>query len=96
MHHAELEFIGAIVLRPNLPSVQPAVYLIRNSCEDFMSGIPLLIKKSSSARKNIFESIDQLVFDDDLPTALFRDVSGYLLARTTRITEVNQETTDDI
>jgi hypothetical protein len=61
-----------------------------------MKSIPLLIRAAEPMRSQPAGAArDHLVLDDDLPAVLDRDASGYILARDTYVTEVDQETTDD-
>jgi len=60
-----------------------------------MKAIPLLVHRGELLQVHSRSMRDQAVLDDELPAALNRDVSGYILSRSTYVTEIKQETADD-
>lgn len=60
-----------------------------------MNIVPLLVNHATLVKSPTQESVDQYVFDDEMPAALDRNLSGYVLSRVSKITEVKQETHDD-
>lgn len=60
-----------------------------------MNAVPLLIKHAALVKPPTQESFDQYVLDDELPASVDRNLSGNVLSRVSKITEVNQETHDD-
>jgi hypothetical protein len=55
-------------------------------------GIQPLVLKGAQPYRAVF---DPSTLDEDLPTGVTKDVDGRIVARTTTVTKVAQETTDD-
>jgi hypothetical protein len=63
-----------------------------------MTTRPVVLQLCRSARMDrIFaeDNFDSLTNDDPLPLVLNRDSAGFAIMRSTRLTEVHQETNDD-
>ncbi|MDP3607794.1 MAG: hypothetical protein Q8R74_01820 [Methylophilus sp.] len=63
-----------------------------------MTLLPLVMRKNqklSNHHKFLIAQQDELTIDEPLPAILDLKEGGYKVERSTRVTEVNRETTDD-
>lgn len=63
-----------------------------------MTLLPLVMRKNqklSNQHKFLIAQQDELTIDEPFPAILDLNVGGYKVERSTRMTEVNRETTDD-
>lgn len=60
-----------------------------------MKAVPLLVQCAHPARSNTEMTGVSATVDEELPGVVSRDASGLVRARSTRLTEVQKETTDD-
>jgi len=60
-----------------------------------MKVFPLLIQCATPARAQPGTVEDSSPFGEEMPGVVIRDASGILRSRSTKLTEVGEETTDD-
>ena len=60
-----------------------------------MNAKPLVLHQAKLAKSSHGATRDRNVFEDDLPAVLDRNTGGYVISRSTTVTEVKQETVDD-
>lgn len=60
-----------------------------------MTFLPFIISVSGQPIGSPASSFSELTVEDPLPSVLMLSTDGYVLSHGTRVTEVNQETTDD-